>query len=165
MDSKQGNDCQIPEPYLNFLISAQYLYCCTLDQHQYPHIVPLAFTFDIDKSLVLCVTDHRSIKVRNMQRIPYVSFTTDRVHPKNPFLNAGIMLETFVELKEDKNQIADVMAKLQTKYSSLAESNFLPTYSSEILIVAHPMKVVYWKGPFFRRFRCPTWRKRGKLKK
>ncbi|MFX1535449.1 MAG: pyridoxamine 5'-phosphate oxidase family protein [Promethearchaeota archaeon] len=162
MDSQQVNDCQIPELYLNFLINARYLYCCTLDRHHFPHIVPLAFTFDIDKSLVLCVTDRHSTKVRNMLQIPYVSFTTDKVHPKNPFLNSGIMIETFVELKEDENQIADVMARLQTKYSSLDEPSVHSTYepSSEILIVAHPLKIVYWKGPFFRRFRCPTWRKR-----
>ncbi|MFX1255234.1 MAG: pyridoxamine 5'-phosphate oxidase family protein [Promethearchaeota archaeon] len=162
MDSQQVNNCQIPEPYLNFLINAQYLYCCTLDRHQYPHIVPITYTFDIDKSQILCVTDCQSIKVRNMRQIPYVSFTTDKVHPKNPLLNTGIMIETFVELKEDGNQIADVLAKLQIKYSSLDESSFLSTYEygSEILIIAHPMKIVYWKGPFFRRFRCPTWRKR-----
>ena len=163
MNFQQRNNNQIPKIYVEILINAKYLHCCTIDHKQRPHVVPLIFLFDVDRCLILCVAGRKSAKVRNMQQNPYVTFSTDETHPINPLLNKGIMIETVVELSEDDNQIVEVMAKIQEKYNTLLDSKLVTTrvFDTDILIIAHPMKIVHWKGPFFHRFIFTKRRKKG----
>ncbi len=145
---------QIPKSVLKFLLNARYLQCCTIDKKFFPHIVPLVFYFDTDKSLIYCVAEEKSTKVRNMKTNPFVAFTTDIVHPHNPLLNSGIMIQTKVEISKENGQITEIMIKLQTKYQTHFDSKLLSlkVYESDVLVIAHPSKIVYWKGPFFQRF-------------
>ena len=89
-----------------------------------------------------------------MKNNPFVTFTTDIIHPNNPLLNSGIMIQTNVEISRENEKITSTMIKLQTKYQSHFDSKLLllRVYESDVLVIAHPFKVVYWKGPFFQRF-------------
>jgi general stress protein 26 len=154
MEIPNVNPYQIPKFFTKFLLNAKYLHCCTIDRHLRPHVVPLVFVFDINQNLIFCVAGRNSTKVCNIQQNPYVTFTTDKTHPNNPLLNEGIMIETVVIISEDDDQIVDVMAKLQTKYKKLLNSKLLTVrvFESDILLIAHPLKMVHWRGPFFRQF-------------
>ncbi|MFX0093863.1 MAG: pyridoxamine 5'-phosphate oxidase family protein [Candidatus Hodarchaeota archaeon] len=162
MGLQQPHSCQIPELFTEFLSKSRYLYCCTLDRYQRPHVVPLFFIFDRSRCSILCVTERKSKKVHNMRYNPYVSFTTDEVHAKNPLLNTGLMIETVAEIREAGDQVAEVLTRLQIKYPAFFDTRLFSNYiyDQEVLIVAHFLKLVYWRGPFFRRFNCPVHRKK-----
>ncbi|MHA2224944.1 MAG: pyridoxamine 5'-phosphate oxidase family protein [Candidatus Hodarchaeales archaeon] len=154
MNSQTKTNSKIPSYMIKFLLNARYLHCCTIDRNHTPHIVPLIFFFDEKKGLILCVAEKKSNKVKNMQINPYVTFSTDKTHRNNPLLNTGVMIETVVELIDDDNEIVEVMANLQEKYNTILDSKLLAfrVFDSDILIKAHLMKIVHWKGPYFQRY-------------
>jgi hypothetical protein len=109
------------------------------------------------------VAGRDSIKVKNMRLNPYVTFTTDKIHPNNPLLNTGIMVETVIQLNEEPSEIDEVMNRLHKKYADVEDSSLIGRfYEAETLIEALPLKMVYWKGPHFQRFTCKEHRKEGK---
>ena len=125
-------------------MDAKYLYCCTLDEKQIPHLVPLLFIFEYMTCTIYCITSRNSVKVRNMKRNPYVTFTTDETHPTIPLLNAGIMVESIVELTTEDQQIGQVMNKLNMKYKALFGGNLFnfKDNTADILVKAHPIKII-----------------------
>ncbi|MFW9991803.1 MAG: pyridoxamine 5'-phosphate oxidase family protein [Candidatus Odinarchaeota archaeon] len=166
MDLLKDSICEMSDPYLKFLLNAKYLYCCTLDRYQNPHVVPLIFTFvpEDDGCLIRCLIERNSVKAKNMRQNPYVTFASDENHPTIPLLNSGIMIETLVELDEDLSEINRTIKLFQEKYAEEAWVPYACNLDADILMRAYPQKIIYWKGPYFQRFRCSKhWKKRASI--
>ncbi|MHA2299043.1 MAG: pyridoxamine 5'-phosphate oxidase family protein [Candidatus Hodarchaeales archaeon] len=161
MVDRPFHKCLIPDPFIDYLLNGEYIHFCTLDQQRRPHVVPLLFTFQKNGCLIRCVGERDSTKIHNIRQYPFVSFTIHEVHPTIPLLNSGIMTEAIAEIIEDTTQIAEAMKKLKQKYVDQLKSEIIAKDidDSDILIEIHPLRIVYWKGPFFEHFSCPNYRK------
>jgi nitroimidazol reductase NimA-like FMN-containing flavoprotein (pyridoxamine 5'-phosphate oxidase superfamily) len=123
-----------------------------------PHITPVMYYFEMNRCLIFFLTDKNSIKARNLRKNPFVSFTVDITYTTNPLQNTGIMVNAFAELSKSKEDIIECLERLRRRYSSHMIPELVETYASsnDLCVKAAIIKIVYWKGPFFQRFECPT---------
>ena len=78
------------------------------------------------------------------------------MHPINPFLNRGIMVEALSYIIDSKDAIEESLIDLERKYTSGIISKILgiDIINQCVKIRSLPQKIVYWRNPIFRRFTC-----------
>jgi hypothetical protein len=94
--------------------------------------------------------------MKNLKNNPIVTFTIDKTHPIDPMQNEGIMVEAKTHPNKAKLEIKQCYNKIQNKYGIDIATKILgmEVLSDYVSIRATPTKIVYWKGPFFRKFEC-----------
>ncbi len=100
--------------------------------------------------------------VKNLIQNTHTSLTIDKVHPLNPFLNTGIMIEAISHINDSKEAIEEILKDFARKYSFEVVSKILgiDILRQCVKIRSLPRKIVYWEGPTFHRFKC---RRRKKI--
>ena len=156
-----GQQCAIPNEMLRFLLDRSLLYCCTLAANGMPHITPVMFTFEMEKCLLAFLIEKKSVKARNLRSNPIISFTADISHRTDPLKNSGIMVSALGQMIESENEIKTYYERIRKRYTAHFSPELVETYTiiSDLLIKAPIFKIVYWKGPFFKRFICKSRRK------
>lgn len=157
------HQCVISTASLKLLLDRTLLYCCTLT-NGIPHITPVMYYFEMNRCLISFLTDKNSVKARNIRKNPFISFTVDITYSHLPLQNTGIMILAFGELSNSMEDIDECLERLRRRYSSHLMPELVDKYASkdDLCVKAAIIKVVYWKGPFFQRFECPT--RRASLK-
>ncbi|MHA2365725.1 MAG: hypothetical protein ACXAC7_17335 [Candidatus Hodarchaeales archaeon] len=148
--------CMIPIEMIKFLLNTNLIYCCTITSKGMPHITPVMFHYEMNHCILTFLIGRKSIKAKNLKLNPFLSFTTDITHLTDPFLNTGIMVNTIAQLSESQRVITECLERLRRKYSSHLVPELVETYSTQfdICVRAKILKIVYWKGPYFKRFVC-----------
>ena len=151
-----GYECNLPSYISQFILSPSFIYCATLSHDQKPQIQPLIFINEPGRCLISFIQNNESDITKNLQRNNFLALTMDNTDPENPFLNTGIMIEAKAIISTSQQDIRDCFEYLQEKYNSNIVTKILgiDIDSSYVRIQARPLKIVYWKGPFFKTFEC-----------
>lgn len=151
-----GHTCVLPNYIARFFSKASLLYCNTIDPNGKPQIQPLIFVNELGRcNLAFLVKKHSTI-TKNLQKNPKLALTIDETHPTNPLQNKGIMIEAVSQQNNTKDEIEECFNSLQNKYGSDIVTKILgiDIILNYIKVQVLPVKIVYWKGPFFKKFRC-----------
>ena len=102
--------------------------------------------------------DKKSTMAKNLNYNPKLALAIDITHPSNPFWNRGIMITATSQINESKEAVQDCMSQLQGKYglSTIAKIFGIDTIQNFVTVTAQPFKIVYWKGPYFKKFNCKS---------
>ena len=161
-----GHSCILPDFITQFIIHATLMYCGTIDSYNSPVIQPIIFTNEIGKCNLAFLVKKGSSLAKSIQRDPIITLTTDRTHQIDPSMNTGIMIETMSQVVFSQEEVNDCFTNLQKKYGAdeVTKIMGIDAPQSYIKIKAFPTKIVYWKGPFFKRFTCNQAKRRLKLR-
>ncbi|MFX0085840.1 MAG: hypothetical protein ACFFAU_09205 [Candidatus Hodarchaeota archaeon] len=151
-----GHTCILPNYIAQFLVNAPLMYCNTIDYYGNPRIQPFIFINEPRKCNLSFLVKKKSMIAKSIQRNPNIALSTDKTHPTDPSLNSGIMIEAVSQKIISQEGVAECFDFLQKKYSLDVVSKILgiDVLLSYIKIRVFPLKIVFWKGPFFRRFIC-----------
>ncbi|UCG04197.1 MAG: pyridoxamine 5'-phosphate oxidase family protein [Candidatus Heimdallarchaeota archaeon] len=151
-----GHVCELPEFLTEFFIHSSILYCSTITGSKSPHIQPAIFINEPGKCSIVVLANSKSVLVKNLYQNTKTSLTIDKVHPLNPFLNKGIMIEAISHITDSKDAIKETLKDFERKYSFEVVTKILGIdivrYCVKIRVL--PLKIIYWEGPTFQRFRC-----------
>ncbi len=162
-----GQSCVLPKYIAKFILNATLMYCGSLDASNSPRIQPTIFTNEAGKCNIAFLVHKGSSLARNIQKHPNITFSTDQTHQTDPSQNTGIMIETVSRAIFSPEEVSMCFDNLQEKYGvdEVTKIMGINIPVSYIKIEAFPTKIVYWKGPFFKRFICKQSKKRSKLLK
>jgi len=151
-----GRICDLPDFLTDFFANSTILYCSTISKHKRPHIQPTIFINEPGKCSIVFLANRQSSMVKNLYQNPKTSLTIDKVHPLNPFLNKGIMIEAITHINDSKEVINEILENFQRKYTLEVVSKILgiDILQNCVKIRSLPQKIVYWEGPIFKRFKC-----------
>ncbi len=151
-----GRTCEIPDFMVHFFTKKSLIYCCTIGANGKPYIQPLVFINEEGKCAFTFLVDKQSKMTKNLLKNPNLSLTIDKTHPINPFWNSGIMIKAVSQLSKAQKEIRECFENLQKKYSSDIITKILGMDSTQksVRLKAIPLEIVYWKGPFYKQFRC-----------
>ncbi len=151
-----SHSCVLPDYIAQFIVNASIMYSNTIDSHGNPRIQPIIFINEPGKCNIAFLAKKGSMIVSDIEKNSKIALTTDITHPINPSLNTGIMIEAVSELVSSQKEVEQCFDNLQNKYSIDIVSKILgiDIILSYIKIKAFPLKIVFWKGPFFKRFIC-----------
>jgi len=95
---------------------------------------------------------------RNLRNNPKLALTIDITHPINPFWNRGISIKSYSQLDESEEVIQACVSHLQKKYglSTVTKILGIDTIEDFLRVKTTPIKIIYWKGPYFKRFNCKS---------
>ncbi len=151
-----GQLCLLPDHISQFVLSASFIYCATINETNNPQIHPLLFVNEPGKCLLSFIQNIHSDVAKNLQQHPYLALTIDNTDLENPFSNTGIMIEAIVKLSTSSQHIQECFEMLLEKYGDNIVTKILgiDIDKNYIKIQARPLKIVYWKGPFFSSYKC-----------
>jgi hypothetical protein len=94
--------------------------------------------------------------VKNLYQNNKTSLTIDKVHPLNPFLNKGIMIEAISDINNSKDAVEEILREFERKYTFEVITKILgiDIVRQCVKIRALPRKIIFWEGPSFHRFKC-----------
>ncbi|MFX1285756.1 MAG: pyridoxamine 5'-phosphate oxidase family protein [Promethearchaeota archaeon] len=162
-----GHICILPNYIARFLLKASSMYVGTIDLNGKPRIQPVLFVNEFGKCSLAFLINKQSKIAMNLQKNPNITLTTDSTHPTDSLQNKGIMIEAISQQFNSENIVRECFDNLQKKYNSDVITKILgiDIILKYIKITAVPIKIVYWKGPFFKKFTCDQRRKQKLLKK
>ena len=151
-----GQVCILPHYISQFFLSTSYIYCATVNRFNDPQIHPLLFSNESGKCMISFIQNLESDVTRNLRNHPYLALTIDKTDPEVKFLNNGIMVEAVASSSINPQDVQECFKNLQNKYGTNIITTILgiDLDSHYIRFQARPLKIVYWKGPFFRTFKC-----------
>ncbi|UCE12567.1 MAG: pyridoxamine 5'-phosphate oxidase family protein [Candidatus Heimdallarchaeota archaeon] len=151
-----GHTCVLPSFLTRFLVKPLFLYCSTITPNGKPQIQPIIFVNELGKCNIAFLVKKQSSLTRNLQKNPKLALTTDETHPTDPLKNKGIMIEAVSQLNDSKDEVEECFNYLRKKYNSDIVTKILgiDIILNYVKIQAFPVKIVYWKGPFFKKFKC-----------
>lgn len=151
-----GHTCYLPEFIAHFFTKSSLMYCSTINSNRKPHIQPIMFVIEKNKCILFFLAYNKSITATNLYANPNVAFTIDKTHPKNPFWNNGIMIEAISQMSKSQEDIQMCYDNLQKKYGSEIITKVLGVdiISNYSRVRALPTKIIFWKGPYFKKFKC-----------
>ncbi len=151
-----GHICELPDYMVDFFVHTTVIYCSTLSQDLKPHIHPVIFINEINSCTISFIIDKQSTMARNLEHNSKLSLAIDITHPINPFWNRGIMIKASAQLDDSKGVVQTCVSQLQEKYgfSTIAKIIGIDTLQKFVRASVLPFKIVYWKGPYFKKFRC-----------
>ncbi len=157
-----GHTCILPNFITRFLVKSSLMYCSTIDPNGKPHIQPIIFVNEPDKCNLAYLVNKQSNMVSNLNKNLNLALTIDETHPTNPFWNRGIMIEAVSQQSNSQDDVRECFDDLQKKYTFDVVTKILgiDIILKYIKIMAFPVKIVYWKGPFFKKFKCEQRKKR-----
>lgn len=157
-----GLTCDLPNFMVQLISKTSFMYCGTIDANRKPHIQPIIFINDKSKCTITFLVNNKSDMKINLKRNPNVSLTIDETHPTNPFWNRGIMIKAITQLSDIQKDVQECFEELQYKYSSNTVIKILgfDVIEKYTRFRASPLKIIYWKGPYFKQFRCKHIRKK-----
>ncbi|MFX0124806.1 MAG: pyridoxamine 5'-phosphate oxidase family protein [Candidatus Hodarchaeota archaeon] len=151
-----GRVCELPDFLIEYFTNSPILYSSTITENKRPHVQPTIFINEPGKCSIVLLANNQSLMVQNLIQNTHISLTIDKVHPLNPFLNKGIMIEATSQIIDSKDAIEEIVKNFERKYTSEVVSKILgiDIVNQSVKIRSLPQKIVYWEGPTFRRFRC-----------
>lgn len=151
-----GRTCELPDFMVHFFSKKSLTYCSTISIDGKPYIQPIVFVNEEGKCAFSFLVDKKSQMTKNLLKNPNLTFTIDETHPINPFWNSGIMIKAVSELSETHEEIRRCYENLQKKYSSDVITKILgiDAIQKSLRLKAVPIGISYWKGPFYKKFRC-----------
>jgi len=154
---------KLPLEMTNVLTTSHFVYLCTTDLTNQPHITPMFFVFDEKTNNFYVMTFSESKKMKNIHNNPKISLTIDIRDAVNPFNNRGVMIQG----KATVHFALDSLSALNDKTLMLVYANFKKKYPvlqkeqstagdeykkfSESLLRITPDRMIYWRGPKFIR--------------
>lgn len=162
-----GQSCILPDYITKFILNATLMYCGSVDASNFPRIQPTIFTNEAGKCNLAFLVHKGSSLAKNIQNHPNITLTTDQTHQTDPSQNTGIMIETVSRTIFSPEEVNICFDNLQNKYGveEVTKIMGIDIPLSYIKIEAFPIKIIFWKGPFFKRFTCRQSKKRSKLLK
>jgi len=132
------------------------IYCSTITKNGSPHVQPTIFINESKKCSITFLANRQSLMVKNLYQNRKTSLTLDKIHPFNPFLNTGIMIEALSHINDSKDVIEESLIDFERKYTSEVISKILgiDIINQCVKIRSFPQKIIYWRGPRFHRFNC-----------
>jgi hypothetical protein len=156
-----GHICELPDSMGDFFVRTTVIYCSTLSTDKVPHIHPVIFINETNSCIITFVVNKQSTIAINLSHNPKLSLAIDITHPIDPFCNRGISINASSQLDESKEAVKTCVSHLQEKYgySTVAKICGLDTTQQFVRVRVQPFKIIYWKGPYFKRFRCASQQK------
>ena len=153
-----GHICELPDCMVDFFVHTTVIYCSTLSPNQKPHIHPVIFLNEVNSCTLIYIVDKQSTMAKNLKHNPKISLAIDITHPINPCWNRGIMIKARTQLDESKETVQTCVSSLQEKYglSTVTRIIGIDTAQQFVRVRVHPFKIVYWKNPYFKQFRCAS---------
>ena len=153
-----GHICELPDSMVKFYIHPTLIYSCTLSRKLKPHIHPVIFVNEKDTCTIVFIVNKQSTTVQNLIHNPKISLAIDITHPINPFWNRGISIKGTSQLVETKELVNSCVSDLQEKYGSSTVTKIvgIDTIQNFVKVSVCPIKIIYWKGPYFKRFSCTS---------
>ena len=153
-----GHICEIPDSMVDFFIHTTVIYCSTLSSGYIPHIHPVIFINETNSCTITFLVNKRSIIANNLSHNPKLSLAIDITHPINPFWNRGVSIKASSQLDESKEVVKACVSHMQEKYglSTVAKIVGIDTTQQSVRVRVYPIKIIYWKGPYFKRFSCAS---------
>lgn len=160
-----GQTCILPNFIADFIVNARVMYCNTIDSYGNPRVQPIIFVNEPGKCKLSFLVKKKSMLAKSVQRNPNIALSTDKTHPLDPSLNTGIMIEAVTQKIISQEGVKECFDILQKKYSDDVVTKILgiDIIFSYIKVEVLPLKIVFWKGPFFRRFICKQQEKKSGL--
>lgn len=151
-----GLVCDLPDFITEFYTSSELLYCSTITANRRPHVQPTLFVNESNKCSLVFLANSQSLMVKNLNQNTRTSLTIDKIHPLNPFLNKGIMIEAISQINSSEDAIKEILTEFERKYTFEVISKIwgIDIVHQCVKIQALPQKIIYWEGPSFRRFTC-----------
>ncbi|MFW9904790.1 MAG: pyridoxamine 5'-phosphate oxidase family protein [Candidatus Thorarchaeota archaeon] len=151
-----GLVCELPDFLIEFYTDSKLLYCSTITKNRAPYVQPTLFVNVSNKCSIVFLANSQSLMVKNLYQNKKISLTIDKIHPLNPFLNKGIMIEAISQINSSKDAIEEILREFERKYTFEVISKILgiDIVDQCVKIQALPRKIIYWEGPSFHRFKC-----------
>ena len=151
-----GQVCDLPDFLIEFFTESRLLYCSTISKDRSPHVQPALFINESNKCSIIFLANSQSLMVKNLHQNKKTALTIDKIHPLNPFLNKGIMIEAISHINDSKEVLEEILTEFERKYTFEAISKILgiDIVNQCVKIRALPRKIIYWEGPSFHRFKC-----------
>ena len=159
-----GHTCELPESMVDFFIHTTVIYCSTLSPDFKPSIHPVIFSNEPSSCIITFLIDKNSLVMNNLSSNPKISLAIDVTHPINPFWNRGISIKGISQLDKSQKAVQDGTSLLHEKYGfhTVTKIIGLDTLQNLARVRVRPFKIIYWKGPYFKRFTCQSKQKKKK---
>ena len=153
-----GHVCELPDSMVDFFVNTTLIYCSTLSPNLKPHIHPVIFINETNCCNLSFIVNKQTTLAKNLGYNPKISLAIDITHPINPFWNRGIMIKASSQLDESNIAVQTCVSHLQEKYglSAVAKIIGIDTTQQFVRVMVQPFKIVYWKGPYFKKFECTS---------
>lgn len=151
-----GRICKIPEYISKFFHKTSFMYISTINLNGDPQIHPTIFVNEPGKCILSFLINKKAKVLEELVNNPILALTIDEVDPTNPFVGTGIMIEAKSQHSSSINKIKQCLERLQNKYDPDVVTKILgiDVVSKYIKFRALPIKLVFWKGPFFKKITC-----------
>jgi hypothetical protein len=156
-----GHSCELPDAMVDFFVHTTVIYCSTLTPKNRPHIHPVLFSNEPNSCVITFLLYKQSVIAKNLINNPNISLAIDITHPINPFWNRGISIKGNANLFGKIEELETGFSYLEEKYglSTVTKILGIDKLQESVRVRVHPLKIVYWKGPYFKRFKCKSRRK------
>jgi hypothetical protein len=151
-----GRICIIPNYIAKFFHKTSFIYLSTINLSGDPQIRPTIFVNEPGKCVLSFLMNKKAKIVEDLENNPILALTIDETDPTNPFVGTGIMIEAMSQQSSSISEISRCLENLQKKYDPDVVTKILgiDVVSKYIKFRAFPIKLVFWKGPFFKRITC-----------
>ncbi|MFX0209850.1 MAG: pyridoxamine 5'-phosphate oxidase family protein [Candidatus Hodarchaeota archaeon] len=156
-----GRICILPDYISKFFHKMSFMHISTINSSGYPRISPTIFVNEPGKCVLSFLINKKGKILEDLENNPFMALTIDETDPTNPFVGTGIMIEAKSQLSNSRSEINQCLENLQKKYNLDVVTKILgiDVISKYIKFRALPIKLVFWKGPFFRKITCKNKKK------
>jgi len=153
-----GHICELPDFMVDFFIHTSLLYCGTLSPDHKPHIHPVIFISETNSCTITFLVNKQTIIAKNLNHNPKLSLALDISDLIPPFWTRGISIKASSQLDESEEVVQNCLSHLQEKYglSTVTKILGIDTIEQFVRVRVTPLKIIYWKGPYFKRFSCAS---------
>ena len=151
-----GQICDLPDFLTDLFTNSQLIYCSTITKNKRSHVQPTIFINEPNSCSIVFLANGQSLLVKNLYLNKKTSLTIDKIHPLNPFLNKGVMIEAISQINNSEDAIEEILRDFTRKYTFEVVSKILgiDIVHQCVKIRSFPQKIIYWEGPMFHRIKC-----------
>ncbi|MFX0170876.1 MAG: pyridoxamine 5'-phosphate oxidase family protein [Candidatus Hodarchaeota archaeon] len=148
--------CILPDYISKFFHKMSFMHISTINSSGEPRICPTIFVNEPEKCILSFLINKKAKILEDLENNPFIALTIDETDPTNPFVGTGIMIEAKTQHSTSKSEINQCLENLQKKYNLDVVTKILgiDVIDKYIKFRALPIKLVFWKGPFFRKITC-----------
>ena len=150
--------CKVSKKIAQYLLKSSFLYCATVSKSLTPFIVPIIYSYDMNRCTISFLISKTSKIERNLRRNPFISLSTDILNKKLPTLNTGLMVQAFAQFSYSNAEMKDLLFNMRKRYTEFDIPQLVDQYlvktgekisKTNILVNAKILKIVYWQGYLF----------------
>ncbi|MGD9935069.1 MAG: pyridoxamine 5'-phosphate oxidase family protein [Dehalococcoidia bacterium] len=146
MPSRRNNIALTDEERTQYLADGWNLQVASIGQGGFPHLVAMWYVLD-DEGRIMFTTFRKSQKVLNLQRNPKMTVMLESGKAYNEL--KGLVIEGEVEIVDDPEFTAKVMARVGEKYNGIPARTDTPeaalkVASKRVVVRLNPVDVYSW---------------------